>query len=90
MAKKPKTYTLTAEQAEVLEELVETGEFDSVEEALDAAIDSLLSMDEDDLAEMLPVMEQMAAEMRSRGEDTKEIDKQLVELKKQLAMLKDV
>ncbi len=89
MAKKPKTYTLTAEQAEVLEELVETGEFDSVEEALDAAIDSLLSMDEDDMAEMLPVMEQMAAEMRSRGEDTKEIDKQLVELKKQLAMLKD-
>jgi Arc/MetJ-type ribon-helix-helix transcriptional regulator len=44
---KQKTYTLTAEQAEVLESLVEAGDFDSVEEALDEAIDLLLVSDEE-------------------------------------------
>jgi Arc/MetJ-type ribon-helix-helix transcriptional regulator len=87
---KQKTYTLTAEQAEVLESLVEAGDFDSVEEALDEAIDMLLVSDEEGLAELLPVMEQLAAEMREKGEDTKDIDKQIADLKAAIAAMAEV
>jgi Arc/MetJ-type ribon-helix-helix transcriptional regulator len=85
MAKAPKAYTLNEEQMEVLQGLVDAGEFDNVEEAVDASIDALLDLDEEDMEEMLPMMEQMAAELRSRGEDTKEIDAQIAEIKKAIA-----